>query len=76
MNIQLLEKYKAVESPFASPCARQLDLQEDRHQGLSLWKPVLARHCEQHFYVRMQDAHSLIPHPNATVARQGDALPA
>lgn len=76
MNIQLLEEYKAVESLFASPCARQLDFQEDRHQGLILWKPVLARYCEQHFYVRMEDAHSLIPHPTATVARQWDALPA
>lgn len=57
-----------MENPFASPCARQTDLQEDGHKGL-IWKPVLARPCEQHFHVRMEDAHSLIPHPNATVTR-------
>lgn len=58
-----------MESPFASPRARRMDLQEDSHQGLILWKPVLVRHCEQHFYVRIEDAHSLILQPNATMAR-------
>lgn len=39
-----------------------------RTQGAYL-EACAGQACEQHFYVRMEDAHSLIRHPNATATR-------